>query len=65
MSQFQNHRKVIAAVIGAIVTLVAIAGFSVDPEIVAAVTTLLTAIAVYFVPNKSLVEFYAEDLRGG
>jgi hypothetical protein len=36
----------------------------VDPEIVAAVTTLLTAIVVWLVPNAPYVEFYADDEPG-
>ena len=48
----QNHRKLIAAVIGAIVTILATQGISVDAEIVVSVTTLLTALAVYIVPNE-------------
>lgn len=62
MSNFQNHRKVIAAVIGAIVTIAAVAGFSVDAEIVAAATTLVTAIVVYLVPNAIPVEYYQGEL---
>lgn len=56
-----NHRKLIAAVIGAIVTILATQGVSVDPEIVAAVTTLLTAVAVYLVPNAPNVVYYNDD----
>jgi len=56
-----NHRKLIAAVIGAIVTILATQGVSVDPEIVAAVTTLLTAAAVYLVPNTPKIVYYQDD----
>jgi len=61
MTVYQSHRKLIAAVIGAIVTILATQGFSVDAEIVAAVTTLLTALAVYLVPNGPQIEFYEND----
>ena len=57
-----HYRKFIAAVVGAIVTIAATQGFSVDPEIVAAVTTLLTAVAVLIVPNRTSIQFYDEDL---
>jgi hypothetical protein len=40
------------AVIGAIATLAGIYGIDVDPELVAAVTTLLTALLVWGVPNQ-------------
>jgi hypothetical protein len=56
-----THRKFIAAVIGAIVTILATQGVSVDPEIVAAVTTLVTAIVVWLVPNAPFVEVYADN----
>lgn len=46
-----RYTKSIVAVIGAIVTLLAIWGIDLDPELVAAVTTLATAVAVWFVPN--------------
>jgi hypothetical protein len=62
MTNFQNHRKMIAAVIGAIVTIAAVSGFSVDAEIVAAVTTLVTAIVVYLVPNAIPVDYYQAEL---
>jgi hypothetical protein len=56
-----NHRKLIAAVIGAIVTILATQGVSVDSEIVTVVTTLLTALAVYLVPNAPSVVYYEDD----
>jgi hypothetical protein len=46
-----EYRKTVAAVIGAIVTILATQGVSVEPEIVIAVTTLITALLVYLVPN--------------
>ena len=49
--------------IGAIVTILATQGISVDAEIVTAVTTLLTALAVWLVPNDVAVKFFDEDLK--
>ena len=57
-----KYRKFIAAVLGAIVTILATQDVSVDPEIVAAVTTLLTAIAVLVIPNNTATKFFDEDL---
>lgn len=57
-----KYRKFIAAVIGAIVTILATQDVSVDPEIVAAVTTLATAIAVLVIPNDVGVRFFDEDI---
>ena len=48
-----QYRKLIVAVIGAVVTILAVAGIDADAEIVAAVTTLLTAASVYLVPNTT------------
>jgi hypothetical protein len=47
----QSYRKSIVAIIGAVVTVLAINGVDVDPEIVTAVTTLITASLVWWVPN--------------
>jgi hypothetical protein len=47
-----QYRKTVIAVIGAIVTILATQGVSVDQEIVTAVTTLITAALVFIVPNK-------------
>lgn len=47
-----EYRKSAVAVIGAVVTLCAIAGLDIDPELVAAVTTLVTAGLVFVVPNE-------------
>jgi hypothetical protein len=63
MEKMAQYRKFVAAVVGAIVTIAATQGFSVDPEIVAAATTLLTAAAVLLVPNRSSITFYDEDLK--
>lgn len=57
-----KYRKFVAAVIGAIVTILATQDVSVDPEIVAAVTTLVTAIAVLLIPNEGGIRFYDEDI---
>lgn len=48
-----QYRKTVAAVVGAIVTILVASGIieGIDPSIQAAVTTLLTAAAVYLVPN--------------
>lgn len=46
-----EYRKSAVAIIGAIVTVLAVAGFNLDPQVVAAVTTLVTAGLVWFVPN--------------
>ena len=46
-----EYKKSIVAVIGAIVTILAVNGVDVDPELVAAVTTLITASLVWWVPN--------------
>ena len=47
-----EYRKTVAAVIGAIVTILATQGVSVNQEIVVAVTTLITVALVYLVPNS-------------
>jgi hypothetical protein len=46
-----QYKKSAIAIIGAVVTVLAIAGIELDPEIVAAVTTLITASLVWWVPN--------------
>lgn len=48
-----EYKKSIVAVIGAIVTILAVNGVDVDPELVAAVTTLVTASLVWWVPNAA------------
>lgn len=48
MSEFN---KAIVATVGAVVAILASFGIAVDPTIAAAVVTLLTALAVYWVPN--------------
>lgn len=46
-----KYRKSAIALIGALATLAGIYGIEVDPELVAAVTTLVTASLVWWVPN--------------
>lgn len=46
-----TYRKTIAAVVGAIVTVLAVWKVDVDPQLSAAITTLLTATAVYWFPK--------------
>jgi hypothetical protein len=46
-----KYRKSIVAIVGALATLAGINGIDVDPELVAAVTTLITASLVWWVPN--------------
>lgn len=46
------YNKAIVAVVGAVVAVLAAAGIDVDPEVSAAVVSLLTAVAVYLVPNQ-------------
>jgi hypothetical protein len=48
----QHYRKAVVALIGVIVTVLAVYGVELDPEIVASVTTLATALLVFFVPNE-------------
>ena len=48
----EHYRKAVVAIIGVIVTVLAVYGVDVEPEIVASVTTLATALLVFFVPNK-------------
>lgn len=47
-----QYRKSLVAIIGAVVSILAINGVDLDPELVAAITTLLTASLVWLVPNK-------------
>ena len=47
-----HYRKALVAVIGVVVTVLGIYGVEIDPEIVASVTTLATALLVFFVPNE-------------
>jgi hypothetical protein len=48
-----KYRKSAIALIGAVVTLAGIYGVDIDPELVAAVTTLVTASLVWWVPNAA------------
>ena len=49
----RDYRKAIVAVVGAVVAVLAIAGFDIDPEISTAVIALATAALVARVPNES------------
>lgn len=46
-----EYRKSIVAIIGAVVTILAVWGVEVDPQLVAAITTLVTAGLVWLIPN--------------
>jgi len=48
-----KYRKSAIALIGAVVTLAGIYGIDIEPELVAAVTTLVTASLVLWVPNAA------------
>jgi hypothetical protein len=48
----EHYRKAVVAIIGVIVTVLGIYEVDIDPEIVASVTTLATALLVFFVPNE-------------
>jgi hypothetical protein len=48
-----KYRKSAIALIGAVVTLAGVYGIDIDPELVAAVTTLVTASLVWWVPNAA------------
>jgi hypothetical protein len=48
-----KYRKTAIALIGAVVTLAGVYGIDIDPELVAAVTTLITASLVWWVPNAA------------
>jgi hypothetical protein len=45
-------RKFIVALIGAVVTILALNGIEVDQDLIAAITTLVTAGLVWVVPNE-------------
>ena len=46
-----QYKKTVVAVIGAIVTVLALYGTDADPELVSAITTLLTAAGVFWFRN--------------
>lgn len=48
----QRYNKAIMAILGGLATLAGIWGINIDPEIVAAVGTIVTAVLVERVPNK-------------
>lgn len=56
-----EYRKSAVAIIGAIITILAVWGVEVDPQLVAAITTLVTAGLVWLIPNDAAVEFDAQD----
>lgn len=47
-----RYRKATTALIGAVVSILAVNGIDLDPELVAAITTLITAALVFAVPNE-------------
>ena len=47
-----EYKKTIVAVIGAIVTILATQGIDVDPSLTVAITTILTAVAVWYFRNE-------------
>lgn len=47
-----QYRKATTAIIGALVTILAVNGVDLDPELVASVTTIITAALVWAVPNE-------------
>jgi hypothetical protein len=49
-----QYRKSAVALIGAVVTILALNGVNVEPDLVAAITTLITAALVWVVPNEQL-----------
>lgn len=46
-----RYAKSVTAAIGAVVTILAIYGIDADPELVAAITTIVTSALVWYVPN--------------
>lgn len=46
-----KYAKSATAVIGAVVTILAINGIDLDPALVAAITTIVTSALVWYVPN--------------
>jgi hypothetical protein len=51
----EGIQKAVVAVVGAVVTVLAVAGIDADPEVVAAVSTVITAVAVWAIPNSQTV----------
>lgn len=47
-----KYKKAIAAVVGAAVSVAAVFGVNVDPQVSATVISVITAAVVYFVPNS-------------
>jgi len=48
----EHYRKAVVALIGVVVTALAVYGVDLDAELVASFTTLATALLVFFVPNE-------------
>ena len=48
----EHYRKALVAFIGMAVTVMAVYGIDLDPEVVATFTTFATAVLVFLVPNK-------------
>jgi uncharacterized membrane protein len=46
------NKAIVAAVIGALVTVLAALGVEVEPELAAAIVTIVATLAVYIVPNR-------------
>jgi uncharacterized membrane protein len=46
------NKAVVTAVVGAVVTILAALGVEVEPEVAAAMVTLIATVLVYVVPNS-------------
>lgn len=47
-----RYRKATTALIGSVVSILAISGVDLDPELVVAVTTIITSVLVFAIPNE-------------
>lgn len=47
-----EYRKLIVTVVGFVVTLLGLYGTELDPELVVAITGVLTGVGVWFFPNQ-------------
>lgn len=61
-----EYRKTVAAVVGAVVTILVAGGLidGLDAQVQAAITTLLTAVAVYALPNKKAPSLIDDRFEG-
>jgi hypothetical protein len=61
-----EYRKTVAAVVGAVVTILVAGGLidGLDAQVQAAITTLLTAVAVYALPNKRAESLIDDRFEG-